>query len=122
MDRDFAIDVLSNIRIGEMPIDVDKKWDLQDAIEIAIQAMRTMPVYHTKMARSDKIRQMTEKELANFLWFLSDGRPGACVVCSYCKDCPFEDGIEPSENICKKGVLEWMRQEEPGCDSSFVWG
>ena len=49
----------------------------------------------------DKIRQMTDEELAE--WLIGHDNCDICALCSF--------GACRTESECKNGVLEWLKQE-----------
>lgn len=124
MNREFAIDTLQKLRVSGLPLEIQEKWDLESAIKDAIQALRTVPVAYTKQTNSQKIRNMTEKELAAFLDFLLGGYLDNCIVCAYRKECPLDKNKHTGKdkNACKKGVLEWLRKEVKDGDEAFGGG
>lgn len=59
--------------------------------------------YKTKVrTNGDKIRAMTDEELADWL---TDGHDN-CDICALCSF-----GACRLESICEEGVLEWLKQE-----------
>ena len=53
------------------------------------------------MTNADRIRQMTDEELARFLINFD-----MCIVCQ----------VECSKEYpCNKGIMEWLKQEVRGC-------
>lgn len=56
--------------------------------------------FERKMTNADKIRQMTDEELASILC-------GQCTCCAY----QITDCTEKQYVGCEDGVLEWLKQE-----------
>lgn len=58
-----------------------------------------------KETNADKIRAMTDEELADYIFGVSESLV-PCVKCS--EDCDF---CELSEEECKARILEWLQSE-----------
>ena len=65
------------------------------------------------MTRIEKIRQMTDEELAEFL---SKFAPGACVWMS----CPDPHTLAKGADRCTECFLRWLRDEGPLMDGEGV--
>ena len=55
------------------------------------------------MTNGDRIRAMTDKELAHFLCYISDCREGLCPAYEYCR-------------IGHTGTLSWVKMESEDAD------
>ena len=95
MDKKDAIDYLLYMKhdvLANSPYDV--------ALDTAIEALKETA--KKPKTNGDKIRAMTDEELADWL---TDGHD----KCDICKLCSF--GACRIESECEKGVLEWLKQE-----------
>ena len=61
---------------------------------------------HTKQTNADRIRGMTDEELAELWWERVD-----------CGECPVHRNCKMTGQDCKKLALEWLKQEVTGNDS-----
>lgn len=61
--------------------------------------------YEKKKTNADKIRAMSDKELAEYIFGLSIGN-AHCVLCS--EECDF---CELSDEECKLRTLKWLQSE-----------
>lgn len=57
------------------------------------------PIKRKPLTNADFIRQMTDKELAEFLQWYMD-----------CTDCPIK--CDSKKDICYDKMLEWLKKEE----------
>lgn len=84
-----------------------------NAIEITNQLAEECNVWHNcgedcteyKRTNADKIRAMTDEELADYIFGVSESLV-PCVKCS--EDCDF---CELSDEECKTRTLEWLQSE-----------
>ena len=69
------------------------------AIDTAIEALKETA--KQPKTNGDRIRQMTDEELAE--WLVGHDNCDICALCSF--------GTCRVESECGKGVLEWLKQE-----------
>lgn len=58
-----------------------------------------------KITNADRIRSMTDEELADYIYGVSEGTK-PCVLCD--GDCDF---CEETEEECKGKIKNWLKQE-----------
>lgn len=65
---------------------------------------------YTKMTNADKIRAMTDDELAKFI--TSGEMAAICPLCIYdnSDDC-YIKGYEEKNRNCDKGIMKWLKSE-----------
>jgi predicted metal-binding protein len=81
-----------------MKHDVQAKSPMDIALDIAIEALKPAPI----RTNADRIRQMTDEEIAEFLCF-SD-----CTIAE--KECP-QWNNENCGGDCQKHFYEWLKQK-----------
>ena len=87
----------------------DKLTDAQKfrlAEFVVVSAPTIEPEVKEPKTNGDRIRQMTDEELADWL---TDGHDN-CDLCQF--------GTCRPEFECEKGVLEWIKQEVSECDGT----
>ena len=76
--------------------------------------------HQTPSTNADRIRDMTDDELVNWI---ADINPFYCQTCVYAKPCRLEYDVETvnyaEKYDCKDGILQWLQQpaEEDDHDS-----
>lgn len=58
------------------------------------------------MTNGDRIRQMTDEQLANFLI------EADMNICDFCASQHAKSPLVCEQQDCTKGILEWLKQEE----------
>ena len=68
----------------------------------------TNALYETNVAtNADRIRSMSDKELAEYIFDLGNGSEYCYGHCAYQDDCA-TNGID--HDTCIKGVIDWLKQ------------
>ena len=57
------------------------------------------------MTNAEKIRQMSEWELAEFIYSVSEGETKITTCNKECRNCEF------SESWCVSNIAEWLKEE-----------
>ena len=83
-----------------------EKSEKLKAIESLIEFNESI-VWDRRYSHADRIRKMSNKELADFIFEIP------CHTCSYEKMCIKEENSAATPN-CKAHVLEWLEQLEDG--------
>ena len=74
-----------------------------EAFRMAIDAIKSQ-----QPTNADRIRSMTDEELAVFL----EKATGGCETCAADCTCNGPEDV-PSKSVCHQGVLEWLREPVP---------
>lgn len=60
------------------------------------------------MTNADKIRSMTDEQLADWLLKLFGDNELYCEVCVFCYDC---ECVSPSGYACRDAAIKWLQEE-----------
>ena len=88
-----------------MKHDVQAGSPVDAAIDMAIEALKA--TVKQPETNADRIRQMTDEELAE--WLIGNDNCDICALCSF--------GACRVESECGKGILEWLKQEDEKNDN-----
>lgn len=72
------------------------------ALDKAIEIVNQLAEEYKPKTNADRIRSMTDEELAEFF----NGLSTICEMCTDCLGC-----LNVENNRCKKGILDWLQSE-----------
>ena len=60
------------------------------------------------MNNADRIRTMTDEELAEYLFYRGNGCEYCYGICAYQDEC---DGHDHAQEFCMEQIVKWLKQE-----------
>lgn len=77
------------------------------SLEIIVRMIDNKPYYDVKTTNTDRIRNMSDEELASVLF-------DSCIESMNLEECPYSSEESDNNKIrerCKKCILEWLQSE-----------